>query len=66
MAVKDNSFGIADLQEKMLENLKEFISLCEQNILHYWLTDRSLLGVMCHEGFIPWNDELSKEVVMSV
>ena len=58
MAVKDNSFGIADLQEKMLENLKEFISLCEQNNLRYWLAGGTLLGVMRHEGFIPWDDDL--------
>ena len=58
MSVKNNSFGIAPLQQKMLEVLKEFISLCEAQNLRYWLAGGSLIGVVRHHGFIPWDDDL--------
>ena len=58
MSVKDNSFGIAPLQQKMLEILKEFIFLCDKHNLRYWLADGSLVGVIRHKGFIPWDDDL--------
>ena len=58
MSVKDNTYGIADLQDKMLDILKYFISVCEQNDLHYWLAGGSCLGALRHGGFIPWDDDL--------
>jgi len=58
MAVKDNSCGIADLQDKMLDILKEFDALCSKYGLRYWMAGGSLLGVMRHRGFIPWDDDL--------
>ena len=58
MAVKDNSYGMADLQEKMLEILKYTISVCEKNNLSYWLAGGTLLGAVRHGGFIPWDDDL--------
>ncbi len=58
MAVKDNSCGIADLQDKMLDILKYFISVCEKNDLHYWLAGGTCLGALRHQGFIPWDDDL--------
>ena len=58
MSVKDNSCGIADLQDKMLDILKYFISVCEKHDLHYWMAGGSCLGVLRHEGFIPWDDDL--------
>lgn len=58
MSVKDNSFGIADLQDKMLDILKYLISVCEKNDLHYWLADGTCLGALRHQGFIPWDDDL--------
>ena len=58
MSVKDNTYGIADLQDKMLDILKFFISVCEQNDLHYWLAGGSCLGALRHGGFIPWDDDL--------
>ena len=58
MSVKDNSFGIADLQDKMLDILKYFISVCEKYDLRYWLAGGTLLGAVRHQGFIPWDDDL--------
>lgn len=58
MSVKDNSCGIASLQDKMLDILKYFISVCEKNNLRYWLAGGSCLGALRHSGFIPWDDDL--------
>lgn len=58
MSVKDNSCGIADLQNIMLEILKFFIAVCEKNDLHYWLAGGTCLGALRHGGFIPWDDDL--------
>lgn len=58
MSVKDNSYGIADLQDKMLDILKYFISLCDKFDLHYWLAGGTCLGALRHGGFIPWDDDL--------
>lgn len=58
MSVKDNSCGIAELQDKMLDILKYFISICEENEFHYWLAGGSCLGALRHQGFIPWDDDL--------
>ena len=58
MSVKDNSCGIADLQDKMLDILKYLIAVCDQHHLRYWLAGGSCLGALRHEGFIPWDDDL--------
>ncbi len=58
MAVKDDSFGIACLQDKMLDILKYFIAFCQKNHLRYWAGGGTCLGALRHEGFIPWDDDL--------
>lgn len=56
--VKDNSCGIAPLQDKMLEILKVLDRLCNENGLRYFLAGGTCLGALRHEGFIPWDDDL--------
>ena len=58
MSLKDNTYGIADLQEKMLEILKYFIGICAENHLQYWLAYGTCLGALREQGFIPWDDDL--------
>ena len=58
MSVTDNTYGIADLQDKMLDLLKVLISICEKNGLRYWLAGGTCLGALRHRGFIPWDDDL--------
>ena len=58
MSVRDNSCGIADLQDKMLDILKYTINICDQNNLTYWVVAGTLLGAVRHGGFIPWDDDL--------
>lgn len=56
--VKDNSYGIAPLQDKMLDILKHFISVCEENGLCYSACGGTCIGALRHQGFIPWDDDL--------
>lgn len=42
--------------------LKDFIKICEDNNLTYFLYAGSLLGAIRHKGFIPWDDDL--DVIM--
>ena len=42
--------------------LKEFIEICEENNLTYYMYAGSLLGAIRHNGFIPWDDDL--DVIM--
>lgn len=58
MSVKDNSCGIADLQDKMLEIFKYFQMICKENKLTYWAGTGTCLGAVRHNGFIPWDDDM--------
>lgn len=58
MSVKDNTFGIAPIQDKMLSIFKHFKSICEQENLRYWAGTGTCLGAVRHNGFIPWDDDM--------
>ncbi len=38
--------------------LKEFDRVCQKNQLHYYMICGSLIGVIRHKGFIPWDDDV--------
>lgn len=50
------------LQQVELKILKYFIEVCEKNDLTYFMYAGSLLGVIRHQGFIPWDDDI--DVIM--
>lgn len=41
-----------------IEVLTRFDKICEKYGLHYWIDFGSLLGVIRHGGFIPWDDDI--------
>lgn len=58
MSVNDNTYGIGDLQSKMLEIFKYLDDLCRDNNLTYFAAFGTCLGAIRHKGFIPWDDDL--------
>lgn len=46
------------LQEIEFEMLKEFVRICEELNLTYYLVCGSALGAVKYKGFIPWDDDL--------
>lgn len=50
------------LQQVSLMILKDFIKICEENNLTYFVYSGTLLGTIRHQGFIPWDDDI--DVVM--
>lgn len=62
MSIKDDTYGVAELQNKLLEILKYFIAICEEHGLRYWLAYGTCLGAVRHQGFIPWDDDLDVQM----
>ena len=50
------------LQLAELEVFKDFIKICDENGLSYFLFAGCAIGVERHKGFIPWDDDI--DVVM--
>ena len=59
--LKEKSDGsvitVRQLQNVLLQMLKDIDEVCQKNNIPYWLTGGSALGAVRHEGFIPWDDD---------
>lgn len=52
------SLTIKETQDVSLEILKQVADVCEQNSFRYWLTYGTLIGVVRHKDYIPWDDDV--------
>lgn len=41
-----------------LDLLSEFIAVCKEHSLRYWVYGGTLLGAVRHKGYIPWDDDI--------
>lgn len=46
------------LQLEELRLTKHFVEICDQLGLHPYMLGSTLLGVVRHQGFIPWDDDV--------
>lgn len=49
---------LRELQLYQINILNEFVRVCEENNLKYYLAWGTLLGAVRHKGFIPWDDDI--------
>jgi len=57
-----DDYTLKKLQELELMMLKDFIKICDENNLEYFMYSGSLIGAVRHKGFIPWDDDI--DVIM--
>lgn len=49
---------LKEMQQIELDILLAFDALCKKYDLRYYIDGGTLLGAMCYEGFIPWDDDI--------
>lgn len=52
------SIDLRQMQHIELDILLELDKLCKKHGLRYYMDGGTLLGAMCYEGFIPWDDDI--------
>ncbi len=52
------SIALKEMQKIELDLLIELDRVCSENGLRYYIDGGTLLGAMCYEGFIPWDDDI--------
>lgn len=49
---------LSPLQQAELQVFKEFVRICDEKHLKYYIWGGSFLGAVRHQGFIPWDDDI--------
>ena len=60
--MNDNEETLQHIKDVELLILKDFIDICDENNLDYYLFYGTEIGAVRHQGFIPWDDDI--DVVM--
>ena len=55
MEIRDSNRKV---QQLAISLLQEYIAICQKHGLRYYFTGGSLIGVLRHKGFIPWDDDI--------
>lgn len=56
--MSDKKMELAEVQSAELEILKALVAFCDAHHLRYSMIYGSLIGVVRHGGFIPWDDDI--------
>ncbi|MBR2295705.1 MAG: LicD family protein [Clostridiales bacterium] len=54
----DNNSELRRVQLKEMEIMDAFVKVCEEEGLKYFAVGGTLIGVIRHKGFIPWDDDM--------
>lgn len=52
------TIDLEEMQQIELQLLLELDKVCKKHGLRYYIDGGTLLGAMCYEGFIPWDDDI--------
>lgn len=55
--------GMEYVHAEMLRLLKIIDNIAKENNISYWIAGGSMIGVLRHHGFIPWDDDLDIELL---
>lgn len=50
--------NVRKVQNVQLQILIDYMAFCKEHHLRYFVSGGSLIGVMRHKGFIPWDDDI--------
>ena len=56
--VLNNEYGLAEMQEKLLQTLDALDLICRENGIHYTIHGGTILGAERNHHLIPWDDDV--------